>query len=650
MMKLFGSKEAKPPVPEPRRAVPAQPAKAVAAQAAPARAAPRPSQADPAARLPAPRPPVPQQRPSNLPARSEQRADDAELAPSGFGGDDDGEPSRRPSLGALVRKGGGASIVRLPPGDGVIRDPDEKLLAEIAKFSGKVVSASLVQKQRQYVALLEDGTLLLSKTEANSPTVQSARSLLQAEGHRHRRIVHVPLSVIREVYESYEKRAGAGAKGRDPNTANMQRLVLLLIRDAASIRCSDIHLDVKHHEAKIRVRSDGVMMDMRDLPSAQAHDLCQAAFNMADASDASYKPYEYQGARITSVKQALPDGIQAVRLQFNPLPDGGRHLVMRLLPSQKEGSNKDVDELGYSQIHVRQIRRMRDLPNGINIISGPTGSGKSTTLQRSLGATMREKRYEVSVITVEDPPEYEIAGAIQLPVTNVKTAEERSEAFRQAITASLRSDPDIVMIGEIRDAASASLAFQAAMTGHQVWGSLHANDAVSILGRLLDLGVEEWKLTDPSLITGLTGQRLVRRLCPECSLDWRTGTRDQLIDEETSSMICERIPGAEGLVRFARKGGCGSCTGRGYAGRSVVAETITPDQAFMDLIAEKKKPAAVRHWQTKLGGMTMLEHAVTKMLRGEVDPRDVKDKVGLIDTSDEERLLRFASEAAAGGA
>jgi general secretion pathway protein E len=455
---------------------------------------------------------------------------------------------------------------------------------------------------------------------------------------------------IRKVYDADARRRGLKDTGSD--TATMQKAVIELIAAAASSRCSDIHVEVKRFEAQIFLRSDGVMAKLRDMPSATAQDFCQAAFNMADASDASYKPYEFQGARITSLKTPLPEGVQAVRLQFNPLPDGGRYLVARLLYAQKVGKQADIDELGYTRNQIFQIKRMRRKPIGINIISGPTGSGKSTTLQRSLDAALRDVNYEKNVITVEDPPEYEIVGARQLPVTNVKTEDERKEAFRAAIAASLRSDPDIVMIGEIRDFASASLAFQAAMTGHQVWASLHANSALAILDRLRDMGVELYRLSDETLVTGLIGQRLVRVLCPHCRLPFQKGIDDGILPADRARIVCDAI--GEDMARSRvfvgnPKGGCAHKCRSGYTGRTVVADVIQTDRNFMEMYGKGEKTKAHAYWLEHLEGVTMPENALLKCVSGLVDPREVEDKVGLIDEISPERFrtLVAAHDAAA---
>lgn len=515
-----------------------------------------------------------------------------------------------------------------------MREPSEEDLQKLLDYTGEIITAEggameLQPHQRRVAAALANGTLLIAKSEVGSSLVASVKEELKRSSYSPSAIFLVDLETIRTLYESDNRRSGG--QGESGDTARMQRAVIDLIRNAASMRCSDIHITVDRHEALIRVRADGVMMRLRDLPAPAAMDLLQAAFYMADASDAQYKLFEYQGARISSAsKFSLPEGVQAVRLQFNPLPDGGRYLIARLLYQQRITGSQDVDTLGYSKHQIEQIKRMRDKPHGIVVISGPTGSGKSTTLQTALQATAREKNYEVNIITVEDPPEYLIRGAAQLPVVNVKTEEERHEAFRAAIAASLRSDPDIIMIGEIRDSASAGLAFQAAMTGHQVWASLHANDAPSILDRLRDNKVETYKLSDPSLVIGLIGQRLVRRLCDDCKLSFAEARERGLLHDDMVDAVKSALPDHFEGVCVANPEGCESCGGRGNKGRTVVAETILPDLKYMELAVRSKHEAMV-YWRDELSGMTMMEHAGLKMANGLVDPREVAGKVGPID-------------------
>lgn len=527
------------------------------------------------------------------------------------------------------------------------REASPEIIGQIVNFKGSILTApggvaELTPAQARYIALLggADGRniLVVSKDYALHHETSSARSTFRRKGLVWSNEFLVDLDVIRRIYEKVQSSAPVLKNG---DTAQMQREFLNLLSKAAAARSSDIHIVVHRYEATVKIRADGVMMKLHDLTSGVALELCQAAFAMADSSDPTYIPMEYQGARVTegSLKGLrFPEGVQSVRLQFNPLPAGGRYMVARLLYAQKVGSKADVDELGYAPNQIRQIREMRRKPYGINIISGPTGSGKSTTLQRGLSALMREKP-GINVITIEDPPEYVIEGAAQLPVTNAKTAEERSEKFRQAITASLRSDPDVIMIGEIRDRASAHLAFEAAMTGHGVWASLHANDAVSILDRLRDQGVELYKLGDGTLMTGLIGQRLVRKTNPEHAIGFEEGVKLGFVTEDTAKAIRHAAGRRIGKIRFAGTHKLAEASkAEAYSGRSVVAEVILPDQKFLDFIKADRKPDAVAYWLEKLAGMTMLEHAFVQMCRGDLDPRELEDKVGLLRDLDVSRL------------
>jgi type II secretory ATPase GspE/PulE/Tfp pilus assembly ATPase PilB-like protein len=545
----------------------------------------------------------------------------------------------------------GGALVPVPSGEVGLRArrivADDDQMQSFMDYQGDVLTASggplaTTDKQRRHVAFFADGTLLIDRDAPLAPAAMEVKDQLRKSGRRVRQEYHVPLDIIRKVHESADKRMGDGQRNtrRGESLQQMQHMVLDLIAEAAGRRASDIHITVERHEATVRMRCDGVVEAIKKLPSVVASDLCAAAFNMADASDASYRPLEYQGARISEIRTPLPPGVQSIRLQFNPLPNQGRYLIARLLYANSAAqSGGDVDTLGYSRVHVEQIKRMRRRPYGINVISGPTGSGKSTTLKRALTALMQEKRFQITVITIEDPPEYVIAGAAQLPVTNAQTDEERAEKFRGAIAAALRSDPDVIMIGEIRDKASASLAFAAAMTGHQVWASLHANDAISILDRFRDQGVDLYKLGDPTLVTGLIGQRLIRRLCPRCRISFKEGVGRGLLTTDQISQI-ERVA-AERISRVCLANPeppekCG-CRG-GYSEREVLAETIVPDLEFMRCIRQGDKEGAVNYWIEKLNGMSMIEHAAQKMVDGLCDPRDVEDKAGELIEIRSERL------------
>lgn len=553
-------------------------------------------------------------------------------------------------------------------GRAIVATEEEAL--ELINHSGELITAPngsypLTPALRQYVALISPGgevtrnILAIAKGYHVHPETSSAKSYLRQSGQSWVKETLVDMDVVRQIYANHEQKYGSfysnngkGATSPAAETAVRQREFLSLVQRAADMKASDIHLTIGRNIATVRFRIDGEVRkipEMQDLPIIVANELCMAAFAMADASDPTYNPLDYQGARVTDTSLKglkFPEGVQSVRLQFNPLPSNGRYMVARLLYSQKIGSDSDVDQLGYAPIQVRQIRSMRRKPYGINIISGPTGSGKSTTLQRGLTALMREK-VGVNVVTIEDPPEYVIEGAAQLPVTNAKTAEERSEKFRQAITASLRSDPDVIMIGEIRDQASSQLAFEAAMTGHGVWASLHANDASSILDRLRDQKVELYKLCDATLVTGLIGQRLLKKSVPNHTVGFDEGVALGFIPKDVEEFM--RTNAAEWInkIRFAGTHKFEKNPADAYSGRRVVAEVIEPDQTFLDLIKEERKAEAVKYWKEQLGGISMLEHAFVLVCLGQLDLREMENGVGSVLRIDKNRIptiMKLVSE------
>jgi type II secretory ATPase GspE/PulE/Tfp pilus assembly ATPase PilB-like protein len=408
----------------------------------------------------------------------------------------------------------------------------------------------------------------------------------------------------------------------------MQREVQDLLAHAAAAQASDVHIVVDSDSASVRIRIDGELQPMSgggggssvQWRAEHGRQICMTAYAMAaegGTADANYDPFGYQAGRIMT---GLPRGVQAVRLQFNPVGYSGRHLVMRLLYLGHAAGNS-VGELGFSQTQVETLIGFTENQTGIVVISGPTGSGKTTTLERLMRRIVENNPGE-SILSVEDPPEYKIPGVVQLPVSNMRSDDDRDDAYTEAIAAALRSDPDRIMIGEVRTHAAAHHAFEAAMTGHQVLTTVHANDALGIIPRLMDVGVENYKLRDSSLVSGLVAQRLVRRLCPSCRRQSDPMGADLPLDVamRMRAVLNDQpiwIPGA----------GCKSCR-HGYDGRTVVAEIIRPDQKLLDLLCAGERQAALRYWIDTLGGRTFTHHAIEKITDGIIDPIQAEYKVG----------------------
>jgi type II secretory ATPase GspE/PulE/Tfp pilus assembly ATPase PilB-like protein len=530
-------------------------------------------------------------------------------------------------------------------------DPDADLISAYDPGSQKTVSingniitrpggiAELKENMRQLLIASTGGEIYFSRSHQNDPHVLSEIKRIETiQGAP--KIKHaIDMSTLGELYHRSAKNSFI-SKTESPRNdqSSMQRALIALVANAASKNASDVHIVANQDRAITKFRVDGVMTYINEMQPQYAFELLSAAFAMADASDPAYQQRQYQGARISSLTTELPGSVQSLRLQFNPLANEGRYLVMRILYSG-DGTRTEMADLGYSAEQVRQIATMSARPVGINVISGPTGSGKSTTLKAILEMVIDRRAKggaDVNTITIEDPPEYVIRAAQQMPVVNAKTQEERAEAFTQAIAAGLRSDPDIMMIGEIRDLASADLAVEGALSGHPIYASLHANTAMDILSRLRDLGVDDFKVFDASVFSGLVGQRLLRQICPHCRSSFKNeaekGHIDELLVERVEKMIEITPKRNDGLDHelFVAGPGCNHCTG-GYKGRAVIAEIILPDDTFMDFMKVANKSEARTYWFEQMNGIDLLGSSWIRALEGRVSPIDIENSVSLID-------------------
>jgi type II secretory ATPase GspE/PulE/Tfp pilus assembly ATPase PilB-like protein len=497
---------------------------------------------------------------------------------------------------------------------------------ELVTCDGGAVRTSAALRDK--VAIFAGGRCLISREHADDVDVISLIALARRLGFPTKSPEFVDLGSLRNIYSdgALQPSLSFPDKPIHDDTA-MQREVQGLLSRAAAVQASDIHIVVDSDFANVRVRIDGELQPMASGAGSSiqwraehGHQICLTAYAMAaegGTADSNYDPFGYQAGRIMT---GLPHGVQAVRLQFNPVGYNGRHLVMRLLYTG-HAAGHSIRDLGFSTAQIETLIGFIENKTGIVVISGPTGSGKTTTLERLMRRIVESNPGD-SVLSVEDPPEYKIPGVIQLPVSNMRNDADRDDAYTEAIAAALRSDPDRIMIGEVRTRAAAHHAFEAAMTGHQVLTTVHANDALGIVPRLMDIGVETYKLRDSSLLRGLVAQRLVRRLCPHCrrqsdpkSADLPSGMAKRL------QVILECHP-------FWLPGvGCGFCR-RGYGGRTVLGEIIRPDQKLLDLLCAGERQAASRYWLGVLGGQTFSQHAIEKIIEGVIDPIQAEHKIG----------------------
>lgn len=462
---------------------------------------------------------------------------------------------------------------------------------------------------------LDDGRLLVSKSHVHDPRVSSFKAYL---ARKNEQIAFLPVE-MQVIADAYQQSSGTTTK---ESASKTQQSASELFQRAVESHASDIHIRVsKKSRTTILFRIHNDLSLQMEESFEYGEKLCAAIYQtMCDVSDATFNPLGRQDARISDPKR-IPAKLDGIRIATAPTVDGNV-MVLRLLYNDANGG--EIKALGYADDHVAAFSMMRRRPTGINIIAGPTGSGKSTTQTRLLTTYINDTKRRKHVITVEDPPEYPIEWAVQTPVKDAETEEERSLEFQRAIASAMRLDPDVIMIGEIRDSASATLALRAAMTGHQVWSTLHANHALSILDRLRDLGIPLALLADPTIITGLICQRLVKTLCPYCKAPFTNDSREY--KESDIDRVLSAVRRTENLCLAGK--GCKHCSGSGTTGRTAIAEIIIPDETLMRFIKNEDRVGAHNYWRTEQKGRSMLAHAITKVEMGLVDPFMAEDAVG----------------------
>ncbi|MBI5102549.1 MAG: type II secretion system ATPase GspE [Nitrospirae bacterium] len=366
------------------------------------------------------------------------------------------------------------------------------------------------------------------------------------------------------------------------------RLVNLLITRAVESRASDIHMEPFEDELKVRYRIDGVLHETESVPKKLQAAIISRVKIMAKLNIAERRLP--QDGRIR-----LKVGDMEVDLRVSTIPIlHGESVVMRIL--QKEGIVIDLNTLGFPPGTLETFNWLIRKPNGIILVTGPTGSGKTTTLYGALDKINSPDR---KIITVEDPIEYQLKG-----VNQIQVKPQIGLNFANTLRHIVRQDPDIIMIGEIRDLETAEIAIQSALTGHVVFSTLHTNDAPSSITRLLDMGVESFLLS--STVRGILAQRLIRIICPSCKEpDPSMADKDEL-----------RKLGFGSDVTLFRGRGCEMCANTGYYGRAGIFELLTVDENIRKLILKNADSNQIRTVARENGMKTLLEDGAEKIRAG----------------------------------
>ena len=380
-----------------------------------------------------------------------------------------------------------------------------------------------------------------------------------------------------------------------------------ILVDSAKRGASDIHFDPQANLMKIRIRIDGALIDYAEIPNSVKKNLT-TRIKIISGMNITESRLPQDGA----IKATLQDLDLDLRVSVLPISNGEK-IVIRILDYSKSLSG--LENLDFSDDNLKKVLYMMSVPNGIILVTGATGSGKSTTVYSMLQKLNKE---ETNLITVEDPIEMDIEGINQVQVNS-----EIGLTFATALRSILRQDPNIIMIGEIRDTETAKIAVRASITGHLVLSTIHTNNSLNTIERLLDMEVERYLLS--SSLTGIISQKLARRLCPKCKKLHKTNEYEKKLFKAVLKKDVDEIYSAVG---------CEEC-GNGYSGRIAIHEVLVINQAIRDALSSGIKKEALRELVYQSDVTTLLQDGLQKVLNGD---STVEEILKLIELEEDETL------------
>ena len=484
-------------------------------------------------------------------------------------------------------------------------------------------------KQHRLLAVKREGEIVM--VAMSDPLDMGALDDLRMQLGAEVQPVLVPaqriLEVINDVYgRKHDKGGDLGEKGEEEDEGGSEELVdILEITDEAPIirwvnslmfnavkeRASDIHIEPGEKEVQVRYRIDGVLYESRQAPRQFMPSIISRVKIMAGLNIAE-KRLPQDGR----IRRKIAGKDIDMRVATVPTVKAGERVTIRLL--DRESVLHDLADIGFGDDHLRQIDELIHKPHGIMLVTGPTGSGKTTTLYACLA---KINSPDLNILTIEDPVEYQLDGISQTAVN-----EKIDLTFAAGLRSFLRHDPDVIMVGEIRDRETAEIAIQASLTGHLVLSTIHTNDAAGAINRLVDLGVQPFLVA--SSLMALLAQRLVRRLCKECRELYKPA------DEDLASIGIDPAAFAQGKARRvhfkgdeawvppagmlfrAREGGCPVCLGAGYKGRTAIYELLPIDEKIRQLTIKNSDAQAVKAQGMRAGMRTLREDGAQKVLAG----------------------------------
>ncbi len=380
----------------------------------------------------------------------------------------------------------------------------------------------------------------------------------------------------------------------------MVRFINMVIAEAIRMEATDIHIEPFEHALRLRYRIDGIL---QEIPLPKGVERLKRAVSSAVKIMASADIAERRKPHDGRIKVRC--GSSEYDLRVSVLPTGwGETCCLRIL--NRGSTSVDLDKLGLSPNQLPKIAKLTDLPHGVILMTGPTGSGKTTTLYALLS---RINTAGVKIITVEDPVEYQMVG-----ISQVQVHSKIDLTFATVLRSILRHDPDVILIGEIRDSETADIAVRASLTGHLVLSTLHTNDAPSAVARLTDMGVEPYLIA--SCVEGIIAQRLVRRICPLCTESFHPPAP---IRDEIATYYPDRVADANFLIGH----GCPNCSFTGYRGRNAINEVMIMNDALRSLVITRQPANIIKDEALKHGMVTLRQDGWLRVIEGRTSVDEV---------------------------
>jgi type IV pilus assembly protein PilB len=461
------------------------------------------------------------------------------------------------------------------------------------------LSILLRKRLRVKVATLSEISELLKKTE------QSQRVLEEATAG-------FALDLVGEEENPDETLSIERLTSGDADIAPVIKLVDTTIFSALERRASDIHIETRDGEVAIKYRIDGVLQFAMPPIAKEWHTAILSRIKVMSELDIAERRVPQDGRFRVRYRGRLID----FRVSIMPTIHG-EDAVLRVLDKEsmsEKFSKLSLEVVGFDEVEVQKFRRYIKEPYGMVLVTGPTGSGKTTTLYAALSEIQND---EDKIITIEDPVEYQLKGITQIPVNDKKGL-----SFARGLRSILRHDPDKVMVGEIRDQETAQIAINAALTGHLVFTTVHANNVFDVLGRFLNMGVEPYNFV--SALNCILAQRLVRVICPHCKRSVNCG-EEELLESGLDLAAWKDVDFQEGA-------GCFECGGTGYHGRTAITELLDLSEKIREMILDRRPTSEIRR-QARMEGMTSLRESALELVKKGVTTLREVNKVTFIESN-----------------